>query len=531
MAEDKPHVVPADYSLQWGDLHKHITGPGTDIERLDDVVSYASSHLDFLAVLCYPFKWYRKGREGGIREETVQNRPEFDEWWDEVQATAKRQHTPGEFVTFPAYEWNGNRRQWGDHNIIYREHEEPLDDEWDLPDLYENMADREALVIPHHTGYFVGERGRDWDEFDEDLSPVAEIYSGHGSSEGPHTPVAMRENNDMGPRTSGGTFRDALNRGHRVGTVASNDGPGLAGTWNKGIAGIWATDLTRDAIWEAIQQRRTYGVTGDRIELWWELDEVPMGSVIERADVEVGHVDIDCPQPLDRIELIHNDRVARTYTHARPAFPSDDANHRVIVEFGWGPTSEYGDFKDPECNWTGTIDVLDGDLERVWPRFIGFGQEYELADDGCRFDLVTSRGEDEGSILPESEPSSHRQGFVIEYSGSSDTNLLVSLDDHDDITVSHDAAVDQTHLFPFVEESWERLAAEFDLTRDDIDNEDIVYHNARKVRVNQSFPVSACRAGVSFEDLPVDDGRNYYYVRAAQRNGQYAWSSPIWIDN
>lgn len=62
---------PDSYDLQWGDLHKHMTGPGADRSELDAVVGAARSHLDVVAVHCYPFRWYRKGREAAIREESV----------------------------------------------------------------------------------------------------------------------------------------------------------------------------------------------------------------------------------------------------------------------------------------------------------------------------------------------------------------------------------------------------------------------------------------------------------------------------
>lgn len=522
-----------DYSLYWGDLHKHVTGPGADVSQLDDVASYARQHLDFFAVLCYPFKWYRKGREGGIREETVGNDPEFNGWWEQVQAVSEDHLDSGEFVTFPAYEWNGNRRQWGDHNVIYLEEGQPLDDEWEFPDLCANMADRDALLIPHHTGYLVGERGKDWDEFDPSLSPVMEVYSGHGSSEGVGTPVPMGMNDDMGPRTSGGTFQDALECGLRVGAVASNDGPGLPGTWNEGIAGVWATELTRDGIWEAIRNRRTYGVTGDRISLWWELDGEPMGSVVDSPETRTARVSVDCPQQLDRVEAVHNGQVVDTYKHKKSdGLPADDV-YRTVIEVGWGPAAEYGDFEKLAFRWAGTIQVCDGDLRRVWPRFVGLGQEFERTDDGCHFNLVTSRGEgeDEEGILPESQSHSYRQALVLEYTCGKDTELVVDFDEHDEIAVPHGTMVERTHLFPFLDESWQRLETEFDLSRDDVRNEDVVYHNARKVRVCRSIPRAACRTGVTFESLPIDHGQNYYYVRVTQTDGQCAWSSPIWIEH
>jgi len=45
-----------------------------------------------------------------------------------------------------------------------------------------------------------------------------------------------------------------------------------------GVTGVYATDLTREAIFEALRERRTYGTTGDRIIVDWRLDGHPMGS-------------------------------------------------------------------------------------------------------------------------------------------------------------------------------------------------------------------------------------------------------------
>ena len=40
-------------------------------------------------------------------------------------------------------------------------------------------------------------------------------------------------------------------------------------------------DFSRDGIFEAISARRTYALTGDRIELDFTVDGAPMGATIE----------------------------------------------------------------------------------------------------------------------------------------------------------------------------------------------------------------------------------------------------------
>jgi len=520
---------PSEHSLHWGDFHKHMTGPGADHTELDRVVGHAKQHLDVVAVHCYPFKMFRKGREAGIREESVGHDPEFDEWWDEIQRVASDHNESGSFVTFPAHEWHGNRAQWGDHNVYYREEGYPIDASWDLPNLLANMRSREALVLPHHTGYVVGNRGKDWDCFDSDLMPVSEIYSSHGSNESVDSAVAMDANRSMGPRTTGSTYQDALDRGHRIGVIASNDGPGFPGTWGKGIAGIWAPDLSRESIWEALQERRTYGVTGDRIRLWWTLNGRPMGSEIQSVTEPEASVEVDCPRPLDRVELVHNGEVAAVHSHQEYEHDGDSDRYRLLVEFGWGPTPEYGDFDDVECEWSGAIQATGGELMRVSPRFTGFGQRYSVEDDGVEFGLRTTR-DSSSSVLPEGQADTSKQGFVIEVEGDDDTEIDIELDGVDPIETSLAEARSESKVVAFLDESWERLAERFDLERDDVENPDLVYHNARKVRVSRAAPRTACRATITFDGLPVTDGLDYYYVRAAQVDGQFAWTSPIWVE-
>ncbi len=44
-----------------------------------------------------------------------------------------------------------------------------------------------------------------------------------------------------------------------------------------------------------------------------------------------------------------------------------------------------------------------------------------------------------------------------------------------------------------------------------------------------SQPVSGETADFSYRDSGAAAGEHYYYVRAVQRDGHVAWSSPIWV--
>ncbi len=499
------------FDLYWGDFHKHLS----DIDRCDEIINYAKYNLDVYCVLCYPFRWESIR---GARIETVRQRPEFLEWWERLRRGAREHNDEGEFVTFLGYEWHGNRTRYGDHNVIYHDEDNPLDDAWELETLFQHLRETEAFAIPHHTAYTKGRRGKDWDIHDPCLSPVMEIYSTHGSSEGVDTPVKMLQNRSMGPRTSGGTFRDALARGIEIGCIASNDSSGLPGSWPLGVAGFWARDLTRDGIWEAVRQRRTVASTGDRIRLWFEIDGSPMGSTISADGPIKASVDVACPLPLDRVELVSDGRVIRSYCHRDRWVQRQSGEFNILTEFGWGPASHYG-YRDVEQAWDGLIEVRGGELSSVHPRFSGLGQRFALEDDVCRFHLTTSR---------DGEPG-YRQGLVLGIDGDSDSRIHIQVDEHE-FTLRLGECLGNAHLFPFLGESIRRVETTFGLTESDIENPDIYYHNSRKVRVHPAYHVEACRAKVSFGDILRKAGRSYYYVRVQQCDGQTAWSSPIWVD-
>lgn len=518
----------AAHRLFWGDLHKHMTGPGAPVEAIDDKLRHARAHLDFSVAYCYPFEHYEQG--DGVSVETTGGRPAFQGWWEAIQNEAERHHEPGTFVTFPAYEWHGNRRRWGDHHIVYREPGYPLDDTDDIRELSATLAERPAFLIPHHTAYRVGERGKDWDVFDPALSPVMEVYSTHGSSEGVDTPVPMSFNKSMGPRTDGGTFQDAIARDHHIGLVASNDGPGVPGAWNRGLAGVWAAELTRDALWDAIAARRTYGVTGDRITLWWTLAGRPMGSTVDASEVDgeavEAAVEVDCPRALDRIELLRNDTVVETYTHQDEELTTEPPGvYRLLFEFGWGPTQAYGPFEDTDLSWSGHLAVNDGSLGAVYPRFSGPGQSYEVDGRRCRFSLLTSRDEPPPA-LPEGTTRSDRQGLILEIDAGRDTSVTIDLEGHESRTVQLENAIQRTHLFPLYDTAAE-LLEEVGIAEEELGNMDRRYHVSPKVKVHRAHPRHACATTVtrSIRAAPGDS----IYVRASQVDGQFAWGSPITV--
>ena len=324
-----------------------VAEPPADASDCEDYVrrafESARDYLDFFPIAYYPAHYYDTGT--GLQTESVGMKEYFRPDWEMICRLVKQYHEPGRFVTFAGYEWTGDHTRWGDHNVFYPFDDPPLDVSMNIDDLYANLREVGGIAIPHHCGYLSGQRAKDWDHYDEELSPVVEVYSVHGSSEGCNTPIGMFRNGSMGPRVSGATVQDALARGYRLGIIASGDnGTGFAGRWGWGLVAVKAAELTREAIWDAIMNRRVYGVTGDRIKLEYALEGAEMGSVLQSAGPVGLRAAVDCTQALDRLEVIRNGRVCRTHCHNGSWEPPAGGTVRakVAFEFGWGPAPRYG---------------------------------------------------------------------------------------------------------------------------------------------------------------------------------------------
>ena len=203
----------------------------------------------------------------------------------------------------------------------------------------------------------------------------------------------MRNNAHMGPNSYPGTWQAALDRGHHVGAVCSTDNWGdMPGHFGNGRMAALATALTREALWEAFRARRVYGVTGDRIQLEFRVNDAPMGAVIQAAGPRRIRVRVVGSDEIDRIELLRNGRVIATHCH-QGTWSLPEPGHRtrfkMRVETGWGPRPN--ELPMPDRQWTGELAVDGGRMIAYEPCWILPGQTPPVFDGGrARFGFLTS---------------------------------------------------------------------------------------------------------------------------------------------
>ena len=240
----------AQYSLFYGNLHSH-TSYSDGVETPDIAFAYArdAAGLDFLAVTDH-------------MEHLV---PE--PWnWVLAKNSAEDFNVDGAFVAIAGFEWSSPI--YNHCNVFNTPDLLSVSTLWDLPDFYSDILDAQpAFVQFNHPGEDVT---LNWNNLAY-ISPAVD-------SAFPLIEVKVFEQDSF--------YRMALDSGWHVAPVANQDNHSANwGTKNDSRAGIWATALTRESLFEAIKSRRVFSTQDKNASVWLELDETPMGSTAERRSL------------------------------------------------------------------------------------------------------------------------------------------------------------------------------------------------------------------------------------------------------
>jgi hypothetical protein len=519
-----------DYHIFWGEAHDNTYTSEPPRAPMGEVLQTAASHLDFYAAAYYT-AWLPafEARDHPSEEEEPhplileewKSQERLDREWPELQNATREAYEPGRFVTFPGYEWQGDG-SGGDHNVFSLREGLPIFRVNTLAELYACLRGHDALAIPHHTGYRPGVRGRDWSVFDEELSPFAEVYSIHGCSETDEEWIGLRRNTPMGPGFGAGTYQAALDRGYHLGAICSNDNWGpMPGHYGRGTMACLAKELTRESLWEAFKARRVYGVTGDRIRLEFRVNDAIVGERTEAKGGREIFVEVEGCDALDRIELLRNGRVIATHCHQGAwefPRPGQRARFKLRVEAGWGPRpNEIG---VPEREWHGELAVAGGRVLGSDPCWISPGQSRPvLSGAKASFEMRSWQ-------WMVGEP--HQNANVFEFEADPGAELYARLNGLEERGTVEQLAQGSREMW-FKEECTRMLHERRGLAPGSPQRDDIYHHMAYKAKIHRPIPKEGYSAELSLtDDEPLNQEANYR-VRVEQRNGQRAWSSPIWV--
>lgn len=491
-------------NVYYGDIHNHCNisyGHGS----LADALYNAKLQLDFVSVTVHAV-WPDLPTDDPDLQYLVDYHEEgfkhAKAGWENYLSTIDQNNADGEFVTFPSFEWHS--LEYGDHCVYYLNTDNtPIIDAPDLQALRDilNDLDTPALLLPHHIGYKQGYRGINWQTFTDELSPVVEIFSFHGLSESSDGPYPYLHS--MGPRHEQSTAQYGWQQHNVFGIIGSTDHHNaFPGSYGYGRLGVWSESLTRDAIWNAIKQRRTYVLTGDRIELGFALNNTLMGGIAPPNPNREIQVAVNGGSAIDYIDVLHNNRVI--YRESVLPQPEDHSTKfKVYVEMGWAE-------QDTVYPWDVRLSITDGQLLDVEPRLRGYAPSVPPDDDSFAYSKLDSHQPNcvHLSTHTRRNQSLHTpstEGFSVEIEGTPDTCLKAEVNGNTyDLTLRDLMTGSRTfYMGGFVSPS-------------------ICFHRA--------VPDSQYIRTFTFSHVSQSADRDWYYVRVRQHNNQWAWSSPIWVN-
>ena len=298
-----------DLKLYWGDFHDHtdlsicgraVNPPGHDLyANVRDL-----ERLDFAALTDHAYNL---------------DRPQWAYNGEQTRAN----HDPGRFVAFLGQEWTSKRnppaggkvtpktpQRYGHRNLVfldpyYHRFYDAMDGDITPRDLWNQIKGVEYITIPHQIADWKGKGGgnppTDWGFTDEDLQPVAEIYQARQSYEYLGCPRQAPQ----GTPFRGYYLQDAWATGIIIGVIASPDHGG-----GNGKVAVWAKDLTRKSILDAVRARHCYGTSGAKMGLWFSAGTARMGDKVRRTDGPIRfHVKARAMRDIKELVIFRNNEI------------------------------------------------------------------------------------------------------------------------------------------------------------------------------------------------------------------------------
>lgn len=276
-----------DLKLYWGEIHGHAYF-SDGLESPEYFYSYARDveQLDFCSLT------------------------EHDSWldnrkWEVISKTNEDFYEPGRFITFLGFEWSSAQfyspegHMYGHKCVYYPGNEgryySHLDPRFNTPvQLWEEIFKFGGITAPHHPAYGESRNsvwGTNWQYHDDLVEPLVEIYSKHGLNEffGNRWPLFSQDPERF--------VQKALARGYKLGFTAGTDThisrPGSnMPEFRRGIryakgglTAVYARELNRNSIFNALKNRCCYATTGERIVVVFKINGYSMGSIIKWADL------------------------------------------------------------------------------------------------------------------------------------------------------------------------------------------------------------------------------------------------------
>ncbi|GAA0087027.1 hypothetical protein UT300007_34680 [Clostridium sp. CTA-7] len=283
-------------NLYFGQLHSHTNisdGTGT----IDEAYKYAENNakVDFLAVTDHS-NWFDNDKLANISDGSK------SEAWKKGLSAADKYNKDGNFVAIYGYEmtWSGSTGGYGHMNTFNTPgFETRTNSKMDLKNYYNTLkTQKQSLSQLNHPGKTFGDFS-DFAYYDAEIDKQVTLIE-VGNGEG-----AIRSS---GYFPSYEYYTRALDKGWHVAPTNNQDNhKGRWGNANTARTVIEAPNLSRDAVYEAIRERRVYATEDENLKISYEINGNTMGSILGKTDsldFKVNVEDMDSGDTIKKISII-----------------------------------------------------------------------------------------------------------------------------------------------------------------------------------------------------------------------------------
>ncbi|MBD3648425.1 MAG: DUF3604 domain-containing protein [Pseudomonadales bacterium] len=475
--------------LYWGETHGHsgfAEGQGTP----EGYFRFArdESRLDFITLSEHDI-WLDDGE------------------WERMRDAVERFNDEGEFITYMGYEWTVDKFRGGHHNVLFRNtataERVASQDYAILEELYEGLKERydakDVLVIPHahQTAY--------WPISDHDLENLVEIQSLHGHFE---------------------WFGQAyLEAGHHVGFIAASDDhlghPGYNSprptgfVHGAGLAAVWASNKTTDAIFDAMKSRQAYAASLDRMILDVQVNDAAMGSLVAPAQEVIIEGEVMGTDEIDNVTIVRNDEPVHVEQYRIVTAPDGESQWLDIRFFSPShPVDMVPDNPRGYRLWHGYLDVSGAEVLEVIPGWDNphFPETGLDAGTPNRVHFATrTRGEPQRLKL-------HLKG------ASARTRIDFHLEENREQPTAP-ATLRPPQMVPAASFGFELAGMDQGVTTRRLEVDEYV----DEVRISLVEATSPRYRRFEYVDAGGGKPGDSWYVRVEQANGSRVWSSPVFV--
>lgn len=246
--------------------------------------------------------------------------------WELIKSKVREYREDGKFTTILAYE-RDSYPFFNNLVLYFRDDDADMVLDERMGEFTEEgyrrvMNDPDIIAVPHDTYAFTS--GGDFIKLDTDLiPPFMEIISRGDAAEYMGNPAFCAKS-----CCEGGFFQDALRKCARIGCIGGGDDHyGRGGTvaddlgypeMYPGVTGVWATENTHEAIFDALVAKRTYafmlgraeGEMRGRMEIDFRINGHWMGETIKRSDERDLRIffNVKADVPVKAVTLVKNCR-------------------------------------------------------------------------------------------------------------------------------------------------------------------------------------------------------------------------------